>query len=215
MSRRDDGDRRTVEVDGERADAERLWEADFESPDELRVERQQPGSEVTFEDNRMRIDCIGEGGVTVWAEREFPEDVLVEYTATCHEPSDPGAESKRNLNCFFCAADEDAPLESNPRDGGYGDYHDWPNYVFTLTYTHSRLRRDPGFEQVSELMLAAQTDHAYEIRLLKRGDRITATVDGRVLHDWTDPDPHGAGWVGMRTYGTDVTYDHWAVYGLD
>lgn len=206
---------RTIEIGDERIPASLIWEADFEPSSEWRVEQQKPGSDVSFEDGRMSVDCLGERGVTVWMQREFPEDLIIEYVATCGASEMNGEESKRNLNCFFCAADEAEPLATTARSGGYNEYHGWPNYIFTLTATHSRLRRDPGFEQVSELMLGAQNGERYEVQLVKRGGRITALVNGRVLHDWSDSNPHGTGWVGMRTYETDVTYDRWAVYGID
>lgn len=189
-----------------------LWEADFEDAEDYRVERQESGS-VAFENGQLHVDCTDEGGVTVWTPREFPSDVLVEYTATVHEPDE--AVTSRNLNCFLAATDPDEPLADQPRSGSYDDYHDFPNYIFTLTRTHSRLRRDPGFEEVSGLMLGAQPDTEYAVRVRKQAGRIVATVNGRVLHDWTDDDPHGAGWVGLRTYNTDVTYDRWAVHGIE
>lgn len=207
----DTTERRTFRVGGDDVVGERLWTADFESADEFRVERQLDGA-VSFDGDRLRVDCVDERGVTVWARREFPADLIVEYVSTPTESD--GVETSRNLNCFFCAADDDEPLAATPRSGGYTDYHDWPNYVFTLTYTHSRLRRDPGFERVSELMLGVQPEERYEVLLVKRAGRIRAVVNGRLLHDWTDPDPHGAGWVGLRTYDTDVTYDRWQVYGI-
>lgn len=202
-------ERRTFSIGGEEIDAERRWEAEFKPSDEWRVEKQKPGSNVRFEDGRLHVDSAGERGVTVWTQKEFPADLLVEYEAICHEPNEP---TSRNLNCFFCASDDQNPLPTNSRSGGYNDYHDWPNYIFTLTNTHSRLRRDPGFEQVSELMMGVQPDERYRVTLLKRGGRIRACVNGRIIHDWTDAEPHGSGWVGLRTYDTDVTYDRWAVY---
>jgi len=204
--------RRSFQVGPERVAGERLWAATFEPSDKWLIERQKPGSSVSFDGNRMHIDAIDERGVTIWTQREFPADLLVEYEATPAEPE--GVLSSRNLNCFLCAAD-DEPLDETERSGAYPDYHDFPNYIFTLTRTHSRLRRDPGFEQASEIMLGVQPDETYTIQLLKRGDRLTACVNGRVLHDWRDPDPHGAGWVGLRTYDTDITYDSWSVYGIE
>lgn len=199
-----------VEFGDESVAAERRWEAPFGSPEEFRVEKQDEGSTVAFESGGLRVNCP-DWGLTVWARRTFPADLLVEYTATCREPD---GTSSRNLNCFLCAANDEEPLESNPRDGGYPDYHDWPNYIFTLTKTHSRLRRDPGFEQQSEFVMGIQPDESYTVRVRKEGGRIRARVNGRLIHDWTDPDPHGAGWVGLRTYDTDVVYDDWTVYEL-
>ena len=205
---------RSIDIGGEEIAIEHLWDADFGDADEYLVECQEAESEVTFADGSLQIDCLDAGGVTVWARSDFPEDVLVEYRATCSEPE--AGVSSRNLNCFFAAREEpDRPLDATTRTGAYPDYHDFPNYIFTLTRTHSRLRRDPGFELKDELMMGIQPDEEYTVRLLKRGDEITTDVNGRVIHEWTDPDPHSDGWIGLRTYDTDVTYDHWAVYGLE
>jgi hypothetical protein len=63
--------------------------------------------------------------------------------------------------------------------------------------------------------MGVQPDEPYTVEIAAVGDRIQASVNGRVLHDWTDSEPHGDGWIGMRTYDTDVTYDDWAVYGVE
>lgn len=202
-----------MHVGNEDVPVERLWEAEFSSSHDWLIERQDPGSEVTFSGDHMRIDCVDAGGVTVWTRQEFPADLLVEYRATCEQPEE--AESSENLNCIFCAREEPGvPLDATERTGAYPEYHAFPNYIFTFTSTHSRLRRDPGFEMKSEFMVGAQLEAEYTVQLLKRGGEITAAVNGRVLHEWTDSDPHGSGWVGMRTYDTDATYDQWVVYGL-
>lgn len=194
---------------------EPLWVASFEDSEGWLVEQQNPeDSEVWFEDGSMRIRCSS-GGVTVWTRRGFPADVLIEYTATIHE-SDDNAPTSRNINCFFRANEEpDQPLDATTRSGAYPDYHDWDNYIFTLTSSHTRLRRDPGFELVSDLMLGAQPNETYTVRIAAIDDQIQTAVNGRLLHDWTDPDPHGAGWIGMRTYNTDVTYHDWTVFGVE
>lgn len=64
-------------------------------------------------------------------------------------------------------------------------------------------------------MLGAQPDAQYPVEIAAVDDRIQASVDGRVIHDWTDHKSHRAGWNGIRTYDTDVTYDDWAVYGVE
>lgn len=210
-------ERTTIELDDGPVTGELLWEADFSDPDAFQVEAE--GGTVEFTGDALEVDCTGGAhGVTVWTPREFPEDVLVEYAATCHEDEQDSLTSGRNLNCFLAATGDDGrpeTLAETGRTGAYGEYHELPNYVFTLTWRHTRMRRDPGFELRSELVLGSQANHSYDVAVLKRGDRLAASVDGTLLHDWRDPDPHGSGWVGLRTWNTAVTYDRWTVYELE
>ncbi|WP_435320877.1 DUF6250 domain-containing protein [Haloarchaeobius sp. TZWSO28] len=208
---------RTFDLGDESVTGERLWDASFVDSADWLVELQEPDtSEVSFDDGHMRIQCTGGGGngVTVWTRQEFPADVVFEFTASMRETGDSEPTS-RNLNCFFRARETPGQaLDETTRSGAYPDYHDWDNYIFTLTRTHTRLRRDPGFEMVSDLALGAQPDVEYTVRIAAVGDRVQATVNDRLLHDWRDPEPHGSGWIGMRTYNTDVTYTDWTVYGV-
>ena len=204
------GETATIELGDESVTGDRLWRADFGDESAFRVEAQ--GGDLQFTGETLEIDYTANAdGVTVWRPEPFPEDVLVEYTATCHEDSEADARSSgRNLNLFVAAAGEDgdpASLAGTERTGAYDAYHDLPNYIFTLTYRHSRMRRNPGFEKRSEFVVGAQPDHTYDVQVLKRGGEIAAAVDGRLLHHWHDEDPHGEGWVGLRTWNTDVTYD--------
>lgn len=205
-------DTTTFDTGDERVIGDLLWRADFGDADGFQSEVE--GGRVDFAGETLEIDCRdGADGVTVWATREFPEDALVEYTATCKE--DDGETSGRNLNCFFAATGSDGRAETlaeTDRTGSYDAYHDLPNYIFTFTYHHSRMRRDPGFENRSEFRVGAQPGHAYDIQVLKRGDEIAAAIDGRLVHHWRDDDPHGEGWVGLRTWNTQITYDDWAIY---
>lgn len=205
--------RTTFERGNETVVGDRLWEADFSNPEAFQTEVES--GTVEFQDDSLVLDCTKNAdGATVWCLHEFPEDVLVEYTATCHE-EDGGPTSGRNFNCFFAATGEDGRAETlaaTDRTGDYREYHELPNYIFTLTYSHTRMRRNPGFEKHSDFAVGVQPNHSYDVQILKLGGDVAASVDGRVVHDWTDADPHGAGWVGLRTWNTRVTYDYWAVY---
>ena len=211
------GETATIELRDENVTGKRRWRADFGDESAFQVEAE--GGDLRFTGETLEIDCTENGdGVTVWRRETFPGDVLVEYTATCHEDSEADAPtSGRNLNLFVGAAGDDGDPETlaeTDQTGAYNEYHDLPNYIFTLTYRHSRMRRDPGFEKRIEFVVGAQPDHAYDIQVLRRGGEIAAAVDGRLLHHWHDEDPHGGGWVGLRTWNTDVTYEDWAVYEL-
>lgn len=209
------GDRSTFELRDEDVTGDILWRADFDDQSAFQVEAES--GTVQFEGDALTLDCTeNQDGITVWRSATVPEDALVEYTATCHEGSESDSlTSGRNFNLFFAATGDDddpATLAGTERTGAYDEYHDLPNYIFTFTYHHSRMRRDPGFENRSEFRVGAQPGHAYDIQVLKRGDEIAAAIDGRLVHHWRDDDPHGEGWVGLRTWNTEVTYDDWTIY---
>jgi hypothetical protein len=196
---------------------ERLWSADFSEPGDFRIEKE--GGSFSFEGDQLVGDTRGKYGATIWTPQTFPSDVVVRYSASFEEDSDSEYEKPtgRNFNCFFAATDPNGDPETlaeTERSGRYGDYHEIPNYTFTLTYQHSRLRRNPGFELQDELLLGVgdYPDHAYDITLVKQDGRIRTAVDGRLVHDWTDSDPYDAGWVGLRTWNTLITYDRWEVF---
>lgn len=205
-----ESDRSAFAADVENSSTDHLWAADFESDTEWQIERQGAAT-VTFEGDRLHIDCLDEGGVTVWTPQKFPADLVVEYTATLSEPED--RTSSRNLNCFLCAADENEPLAATPRSGNYDDYHPFPNYVFTLTRTHSRLRRDPGFGRVSELLLGAQPDAEYTVRIRKKAGSwrastaVCSTTGPTTIHTVRD------GWVSGPTI--HLTVDRWTISAIE
>ncbi len=200
--------KRTFKLGPERAAGELLWAAEFVDSDDWLIESQ--GGTHHFADGQLHVDCVDQRGWTMWPRREFPADLIIEYAGTCYPPS-----TGRNFNCFFCADYGDGrAMDAVERSGWYKEYHQFPNYIFTLTHNHTRMRRDPGFEEISELMLGSIDEHRYVVRIAKQGGRLLASVDDTLIHDVTDPTPHGAGWCGLRTWNTKITYDHWAVYAV-
>lgn len=211
----------TVEFGSETVTGERLWEADFSEPDAFWTLTADDAAEYEFRGDELHLDIAGGGGAYCWYPHEFPEDVLITYEARVPEfrqsavPGDSDFNG-RNLNCLFAAQEMDVADSFGPRSGG-GDeqttFDELPNYFLTATYRHTRMRKSPGRELRSELLMGIEyPEHAYEIAILKRGGRIAAAIDGRLVHDWVDDDPLGAGWVGLVTWSTTVTYEDWAVY---
>jgi len=186
-----------------------IWQADFTPGPQWLFEAQ--GGTIELAGGQAVIDCCGRRGATLWVRREFPADLVIEYAGTPLPPS-----TGNNLNCLFAARYADGrAVDCVPRTGAYQEYHAFDNYIFTLTGSHTRIRRDPGFVPLSELMLGSQLQHRYLVQIAKTAGRIRATIDGRLIHDVTDPAPHAGGWVALRTWESRVVYDHWAVWGLD
>jgi D-amino peptidase len=68
------GETATIKPRDESVTGKRRWRADF--------------GDLRFTGETLEIDCTENGdSVTVWRRETFPGDVLVEYTATCHEDS--------------------------------------------------------------------------------------------------------------------------------
>jgi hypothetical protein len=103
-----------------------------------------------------------------------------------------------------------------PFSGLYSEYHRLPNYIWTLTSTHTRLRRNPGFELLSEdRSTVTEPDRTYRLALTVERGRIRCYLDGRLIHDATDPDAHRRGKLAFRTYQTRLWWDNLRIYRIE
>lgn len=212
----------TAEFGEESVTGERLWTADFSDSEAFWTITSDDDAEYEFRGDELHLDVTGGGGAYCWYPHEFPEDILITYEARVPEfrrSAVPGDEefNGRNLNCLFAASEMEAVADSFGTRSGDANaeettFDELANYFLTVTYKHTRLRKSPGRTLKSELLLGVEyPEHTYEIAVLKRGDRIAASIDGRLVHDWTDPEPLGRGWVGLVTWSTAVTYEDWSV----
>lgn len=214
------GETTTVEFGDETVTADLYWEADFSDPEPFYT--QSDAGEWEFRGDELHVDTSGDGGATCWYREPLPEDLLIQYEARVPEfprgatVGDPDFNG-RNMNCLFAATGEDGEPSSvldryeDPDTDSWNKYY--PNYFLTVTFKHTRMRKSPGKELRSELLMGADyPNHTYEMSILKRGGHIAATIDGRLIHDWVDEDPYGAGLCSLVTWSTDVTFERWAVY---
>lgn len=86
----------------------------------------------------------------------------------------------------------------------------------------ANLRKDPGFN-----LVAVGTDlisnhkpangQAFEVRVLRQGGHILLSVDGRPEVEWTDQNPLGAGYIGLRQMSNtqSATYTHFDVLSVE
>lgn len=192
-----------------------LWSAAFAESEPWLFEFEKGGTRE-FTTNAagqpvLRIDCAQKLGATGWIQRDFPADLVIEFDAISLPPND-----SNNFNLFFCAHSADGrPLNATIRSGTYKDYHVFPNYIFTFVDSHSRLRRDPGFVVIGEVKeLTSAFGVPYHIVIAKQAWRIRTAINGQPIHDITDPNPHGKGWVGLRTWNTHVEYSSFRVYAI-
>lgn len=197
----------TIVLGGESLNARPLHRETFDNADAWCLE-QQPGATCEVRNRKLHLVSRQGLGTTAWFRPELPANVLVRYHAMALPPHDAA-----NLNAFLAAREPDGSELRFARDGNYSSYHLIPNYIFTFTAPReerpelgwSRLRRDPGFQLLSERKdCKSETGLDYAIAIAKRGGHLQVWVDGRLLHDYLDPDPHGAGKYGFRTWSTEA-----------
>lgn len=186
-----------------------IYEAPMVQHDDWLFEIQPPGT-YAFEEDRLLIEAPYKNtGATAWIRRAFPANLIIEYKAVLREP-----DGGRNLNLFFCASQADgSPMEPSERTGQYKEYHQFPNYIMTFTSNYTRMRRDPGFEELStDESWKAQIGQPYTIHVSKVDGKIQCFINGTMVHDNTDPASHGEGWLGLRTWYSNTTYENLRVY---
>ncbi|MFP4248824.1 MAG: family 16 glycoside hydrolase [Armatimonadota bacterium] len=186
-----------------------------------------PQTEWYVEDGRL-IGRWGPGGSTIWSDREFAGDLYVRFRARLLEPEDDWRTDERpdggkNLNFRFLVSGPDgadirhvyrdlAEEATGPNRIGDDQYE---GYFFTWTWRHTRLRRSPGYDNVSERTdILPEIGVDYTIEVLKQGPRLRYLVDGELLHDFTDPSPHTRGRIGFTLWHSTIAVDFIEVYQL-
>ena len=169
--------------------------------------------------------------MVVWNKTRFPADLMFEFTVN-HHGSDNG------LTLVFFAAEGQEGQEIfdfalPPRNGVYRNYNRGQLRNYTVSYWSrnkaphlvargeqftNRIRKNPGANILATD--ASQTDKCsdcdFKVRILKVAGNITAEINGIVVNDVTDPDPHGGGYIGLRSMeGVDVvSYDDFKVWAV-
>jgi hypothetical protein len=162
--------------------------------------------------------------MVVWNRRVFPADFLLEF-----EMSPCGSTNGLTI-VFFCASGRNGEdifdLSLPPRRADYQAYHSGELANYTDSYwsrnneaesLSNRLRKNPGFKQVTEgpSLTTGSTDVTHRLRILKSGSHIEVEVNGKAVIKWDDTErPHGAGRIGLRSMEgvTMVAYDNFKVW---
>jgi hypothetical protein len=162
------------------------------------------------EEGRLQMSADG-FECTAWFTEELAGDIAILYEARILQPA-----GDRNINLIFlAAAAEGANVLHVPFTGAYNEYHKLPNYILTFTGTHSRLRRNPGFEMVAEdKNLLPEAGHTYKFAVTVRRGKVRCHIDGRLVHSYNDPKPHTKGRLAFRTYRTRLWWDNLKVHRL-
>jgi len=169
--------------------------------------------------------------MVVWNKTRFPADVMFEFTVN-HQGSNDGL-----TLVFFAAQGREGQdifsLDLPPRNGVYKNYNKGALANYTVSYWSrnkkpslvakgeaftNRIRKNPGANILATN--ASLTDKCndcdYRVRILKVGGSLTAEINGTVVNHVTDPDPHGGGFIGLRSMqGVDrVSYDNLKVWNV-
>ena len=187
------------------------------------------GERVWIDGGRLRVKANPakqEGSdhvCTVWNKQAFSGDLEVSFR-TCVLDSTNKA---NNINFFLCFSEAEGGdlYESRGlrKDGASSHYHGLNGYIFTfLNDRHGestedgarckparfRIRRCPGFHLLTEVYdYHCRKGVIYDVRIIKRGGEISFAVDGKVYLETADPDPWEGGWIGLRTFQTDLWWD--------
>jgi len=162
------------------------------------------------EDGRLHMDA-GRFESTAWFTEDMQGELLISYEAHILDPVD-----KNNINLIFLTTAPDGGDVLNlPFTGSYPEYHKIPNYIWTFTGVHTRLRRNPGFEMVSEDKKNIPKAHiTYQLALTIQNGDIRCYVNDVVAHSYRDPTPYRRGKLAFRTFSTRLWWDNLKVYRL-
>ncbi|WP_338701749.1 DUF6250 domain-containing protein [Streptomyces sp. Q6] len=176
------------------------------------VELEQGGS-VTA--SRGVLDVDVPAGATVWFRQRLSGPYVLSYTAT---PVSAGGVNDRvsDLNNFWNATDVRSPhdLFATRRGGALAEYDQLTTYYagYGANYnTTTRLRRYVGESGVrplvydyTEPLLTANEPN--RVRIVSDGSTVQWWNNGRLVFDYTDPDPYTSGHFAFRT-----TWSHFRI----
>ncbi|MFF4523334.1 DUF6250 domain-containing protein [Streptomyces bluensis] len=176
----------------------------------------QDGGTVTASGGVLEIDVPG--GATVWFRKRFGGPYVIEYTAT---PVSAGGANDRvsDLNNFWNAVDVRSPddIFATERGGALAEYDYLTTYYAGYganTNTTTRLRRYVGeagvrpliYDYTEPLLVANEPHH---VRIVSDGTSVQWWNNGRLVFDYTDPEPYTSGHFAFRT-----VWSHFRITGF-
>jgi len=205
------GPTETVEIDGDRYRVQWLARERFDRTDWVSRWVSESNSEVSVRHGKLwvRRTVPGQNNTaTIWFRPELPRDVLIRFRAKAVGMPESNAANK---NLFLHGRESNGRPIRFGRSGSYKEYHELPNYIVTFTGGHrkgwSRARRNPGFSLLSENPIRSEVDEESAIALTFHDGRLRYYIDGKKIHDVTDPDPLPGGRFGLRAWTTIGWWD--------
>ncbi len=212
------GEQREKTLAGEKLALEEMFYDDFSGG----LEKWQAEGDAKTGVNEGWLEVDATAGkvkaATIWCRQEFTGDQLVEYDFRL------AAESvQSNVNMFLLASREGGLLESGGgRDGSYGQYHEFPNYLITLLNgtenldrqerLRLRMRLNPGFALDDERWFEPlEFGRVYHVAYLVQPPLVTVYLDGKPLLRTLYSEKLERGFHGLRTWHTHLYYDNFRV----
>ncbi|MCX4766438.1 DUF1080 domain-containing protein [Streptomyces sp. NBC_01275] len=184
------------------------------------VELERPGA-VTASRGTLEVDVPA--GATLWFRQRLEGPYAIEYTAT---PVSAGGVNDRvsDLNNFWNAVDVRSPddLFATQRGGALAEYDYLKTYYVGYganTNTTTRLRRYVGEAGVrpliydyTEPLLVANAPN--RVRIVSDGSTVRWWNNGRLVFDYTDPEPYTGGHFAFRTTWSHFRINDFRVWSL-
>lgn len=212
-------------IDGTSCNMEQIFADEFENMDNW--VNLNPATEWKMGNGRL-LGHWEKGGSDVWCKQEFSGDLYVEVTGALTEPDESWCrdfppEGGKNFNIRF--------MVSGPNGGNIIDsYSDllktqtglnktgddqYNGYFFTMCVPQNRMRRSPGYDNVSEYKnYPLDIGRTYTLKILKTGGRIRFFVGDKKLHDYIDPEPFNEGRIGIALWCSSVAVEKVKVFQL-
>jgi len=183
-----------------------LYEEDFSS--DLKGWEAEGRGKVWVEEGRLQMDA-SQVEMTAWCPFETEGDMLITYTAYVLSPADAN-----NINMFFMAtAPEGDDVLELDLTGAYKEHHQQHNYIMTFTSGYTRLRRNPGFNLVSENQnVKALAEIEYRVAILLNENAIRCFINDIPVHSYTDESRYDQGRVAFRSWHTRLWWDDLKIY---
>ncbi|MFM9610212.1 DUF6250 domain-containing protein [Streptomyces niveiscabiei] len=181
----------------------------------------EKGGTVTA--SRGVLDVDVPAGATIWFRRPLTGPYVIEYTAT---PVSAGGVNDRvsDLNNFWNAVDVRSPddLFATARGGALAEYDYLKTYYsgYGANYnTTTRLRRYVGqagvrpliYDYTEPLLVANEPNR---VRIVSDGSTVQWWDNGRLVFDYTDPEPYTGGHFAFRTTWSHFRIERFRVWGV-
>ena len=171
------------------------------------VESESPDYKISFEDGACEI--LAPKGLTLWYNKMMKGNVEIEYDAIVYDEKE--GDRLSDLNCFWMASDPETKSVFTRMDSRKGIFANCAQmqlyYVgyggnYNSTTRFRRYNGEPGpaiIQEYSDPDHLLKPNHWYHIRLVCKDGNVQYWIDGELLFDYTDADPHTEGWFGFRT----------------